>query len=92
VFIVAQCEGLKFTPAPVQTPANGISKPEDIVANMPQRPEIKHGMAHAFYSPREDCVGLPVGELFERTEDYYSKPCLDLVDMIGFEFMPDPSR
>src|SRR5277367_1981843 len=49
VFNVAQCEGLKFTP--VEVPANGISKPEDIVGNMPQRPEIKHGMTHAFYSP-----------------------------------------
>ena len=85
VFNVAQCEGLKFVPAPVETPVNGISKPEDIVANMPQRPEIKHGMTHAFYSPQEDCIGLPTRERFERTEDYYSTLFHELVHSTGHE-------
>jgi antirestriction protein ArdC len=85
VFNVAQCEGLKFAPAPVETAVNGISKPEDIVANMPQRPEIKHGMTRAGYSPREDCVGLPVRERFERTEDYYSTLFHELVHSTGHE-------
>lgn len=83
VFNVAQCDGLNFVPA--QTPENGISKPEDIVANMPQRPEIKHGMTHAYYSPREDCVGLPPRERFERTEDYYSTVFHELVHSTGHE-------
>jgi antirestriction protein ArdC len=85
VFNVAQCEGLKFTPAPVETPANGISKPEDIVAHMPQPPLVKHGMTHAYYSPREDCIGLPARERFERTEDYYSTVFHELVHSTGHE-------
>jgi antirestriction protein ArdC len=85
VFNVAQCDGLKIGTAPGETPENGISKPEDIVANMPQRPEIKHGMIHAFYSPREDCVGLPSRERFERTEDYYSTVFHELVHSTGHE-------
>jgi len=85
VFNVAQCEGITFAPAPVEAPANGISKPEDIVANMPQRPEIKHGMTRAYYSPHEDCVGLPVRERFERTEDYYSTVFHELVHSTGHE-------
>jgi antirestriction protein ArdC len=72
VFSVAQCDGLKVSSDPVETHINGIIIPDEIVAHMPQRPEIKHGMARAFYSPREDCVGLPVRERFERAEAYYA--------------------
>src|ERR1035437_947369 len=59
VFNVSQCDGLKIGTEPVEAPVNGIIKPDEIVANMPQPPSIKHGMAHAYYSPREDCVGVP---------------------------------
>jgi antirestriction protein ArdC len=85
VFNVSQCEGLKHTPAPVETNGNGISKPEDIVANMPQPPVIKHGMTHAYYSPREDCIGLPERERFERMEDYFSTIYHECVHASGHE-------
>lgn len=42
-------------------------------------------MARAYYSPREDCVGLPVRERFERTEDYYSTVFHELVHSTGHE-------
>ena len=32
-----------------------------IVANMPQRPPIKHGMSQAYYTPANDMVGIHVG-------------------------------
>jgi antirestriction protein ArdC len=54
VFNVAQCDGLKNLPATVETTP---TEPDEIIAAMPQRPEIKHGMAKAFYSPGEDMVG-----------------------------------
>jgi antirestriction protein ArdC len=85
VFNVAQCDGLKIAAEPAQTPINGINKPEEIVAHMPQRPEIKHGMAHAFYSPREDCVGLPVRERFEQAEGYYATLFHELIHATGHE-------
>lgn len=85
VFNVTQCDGLKNCTAPVETPANGVCKPEEIVANMPQPPLVKHGMTHAYYSPREDCVGLPTRERFERTEDYYSTVFHELVHSTGHE-------
>jgi len=85
VFNVSQCEGLKNIPAPVETNGNGISKPEDIVANMPQPPVIKHGMTHAYYSPREDCIGLPARERFERMEDYFSTIYHECVHASGHE-------
>ena len=58
VFNVTQCTGLKNVPkaddsAFIQT------MPPEIVANMPQRPVIKHGMAMASYSPVSDLVNMP---------------------------------
>ena len=85
VFNVAQCDGLKTGTGPVAEPVNGILKPDEIVAHMPQRPEIKHGMARAFYSPREDCIGLPVRERFDRAEGYYATLFHELVHATGHE-------
>ena len=85
VFNVAQCDGLKTRTGPVTEPVNGILKPDEIVAHMPQRPEIKHGMIRAFYSPREDCVGLPVRERFERAEGYYATLFHELIHATGHE-------
>jgi antirestriction protein ArdC len=83
VFNVAQCDGMKISAEPVQE--NVIAKPEDIVAQMPQPPILKHGMTRAYYSPREDCVGLPPRERFERTEDYYSTVFHEFVHSTGHE-------
>ena len=52
VFNAAQCEGLNSVSAPVVTPLSNALKPAEIVNRMPQAPVIKHGMAHAYYSPR----------------------------------------
>lgn len=82
VFSVSQCDGLK--PGTVETTAN-LSKPEDILANMPQPPTVKHGMAKAWYSPREDCVGLPPAERFDTPEDYYVTLFHELVHATGHE-------
>jgi antirestriction protein ArdC len=83
VFNVSQCDGLKIGTEPVLE--NVIAKPEEIVTQMPQPPILKHGMTHAYYSPREDCVGLPPRERFERTEDYYSTVFHELVHSTGHE-------
>jgi antirestriction protein ArdC len=85
VFNVAQCDGLKIGTEPVEAPVNGIIKPEEIVAHMPKRPVIKHGMTRAFYSPSEDYVGLPVRERFERAEGYYATLFHELVHATGHE-------
>ncbi|MGO8697870.1 MAG: ArdC family protein [Limisphaerales bacterium] len=85
VFNVAQCEGLKNghpTPNGTETLA---SKPEEIVANMPQRPAIKDGFTKAFYSLREDYVGMPTRERFTRTEEYHGTLFHELVHATGHE-------
>jgi antirestriction protein ArdC len=85
VFNVAQCEGLKNGhPAPngAEPPA---SRPEEIVANMPQRPAIKDGFTKAFYSLREDYVGMPARERFMRNEEYHATLFHELVHATGHE-------
>ena len=71
VFNVNQCQGLKNIPkaddsAFIQT------LPAELVANMPQRPVIKHGMAAAYYSPTDDSIGMPDHNRFETTEHYHA--------------------
>jgi antirestriction protein ArdC len=70
VFNAAQIEGLSEVPDPA--PLAVTTKPAEIVANMPQRPEIKLGFAKAFYSPGADYVGMPNPERFTSEDEYFS--------------------
>lgn len=80
-FNVAQCEGLKNAPAPAaETP---VSRPEGIIEAMPQRPEIKHGMALAAYSPSTDTVLMPDRARFEKDSGYFSTLFHELVHCTG---------
>ena len=85
VFNAAQCDGLKTSTEHTAESADGIVMPDEIVAHMPQRPIIKHGMNCAFYSLREDCVGLPSRERFERAENYYATIFHELIHATGHE-------
>jgi len=82
-FNVSQCDGLKNIPEPVETPQTAPTKPEEIVAAMPHRPEIKHGMTKAFYSPREDFIGMPDRERFEDEAAYYGTIYHELTHATG---------
>lgn len=81
VFNVAQCDGLKNVS--VETPVNAPAKPEAIVATMPQRPDIRHGMALACYSPRTDTVSMPDRARFEKPEAYYGTLFHELIHSTG---------
>jgi len=82
VFNVAQCEGLKDAPGEIPMP---VTKPAEIVARMPQPPVVKHGMAQAFYSPTDDCVGMPERERFESEVGYFAALFHELVHATGHE-------
>jgi len=82
VFNVAQCEGLKDAPAEMPMP---VTKPAEIVAGMPQPPFLKHGMAQAFYSPADDCVGMPERERFDSEAGYYATLFHELIHATGSE-------
>jgi antirestriction protein ArdC len=85
VFNLAQCDGLKNGAAPNGAEPVASAKPEEIVANMPQRPTIKDGFTRAFYSLREDYVGMPVQERFTGNEDYHATLFHELVHSTGHE-------
>lgn len=84
VFNVTQCTGLKNVPkaddsAFIQT------MPPEIVANMPQRPVFKHGMAMASYSPVSDVVNMPDHARFESEHHYHATLFHELVHSTGHE-------
>ena len=86
VFNLAQCEGLKNGhPSTLDGTAPLPSKPEDIVAAMPQKPPIKDGFTRAFYSLREDYVGMPGIDRFEGSEQYFATLFHELVHATGHE-------
>jgi antirestriction protein ArdC len=84
VFNVAQCDNLKQSQAAVEI-EGAPTGPADMIANMPHPPTIKHGMAHAFYSPAEDCVGMPVKERFKSEDHYYSTLFHELIHSTGHQ-------
>jgi antirestriction protein ArdC len=84
VFNTAQCDGLKNIPAPVvESPLSAPAKPEEIIAFMPQRPEIKQGMRKAFYSPGPDIVAMPDRARFETEAGYYATLFHELIHSTG---------
>jgi len=72
VFNTAQVDGLKNIPVMVETPATISTTAEEIVALMPKRPEIKHGLAKAFYSPSVDMVAMPDRARFDTEAGYFA--------------------
>lgn len=86
VFNVAQCEGVEApTVGGTRREHTPVESAERIVAGMPQRPEIRHGLARAFYSPAGDFVGMPAPERFETGEAYYSVLLHELTHATGHE-------
>lgn len=84
VFNVAQCEDLKNVPDPDQVTFVATEAAE-IAAKMPQRPQIRHGMTHAYYSPREDMVGMPEPKRFKTEDGYHAALFHELVHSTGHE-------
>ncbi|MDR3560788.1 MAG: zincin-like metallopeptidase domain-containing protein [Negativicutes bacterium] len=82
VFNAAQCDGLQTEPANEEIHL-AVTKPAEIVANMPQPPVIKHGMARAFYSPMDDYVGMPEQGRFENEDSYHATLFHELVHSTG---------
>jgi len=84
VFNLAQCDGLKESPA-MENGSFASARPAEIVAKMPQPPAIKHGMVEAFYSPSEDCIGIPDRERFNGEAGYYATLFHELIHSTGHE-------
>lgn len=72
VFNAAQCDGLKDIPSTPETATAAPTRPGEIIALMPQRPEIKYGMARACYSLGSDCIEMPDRARFDSDGHFYS--------------------
>lgn len=87
VFNVAQVDGLPPQALPVMVD-NGLSPIEAceaIVANMPQRPQIRESGQGAFYQPRTDEVFMPPLRVFDSAEAYHSTLFHELIHSTGAE-------
>ena len=84
VFNVSQCTGLKNIP-PADDSAFIQTLPAELVANMPLRPVIKHGMAMASYSPVSDVVNMPDNARFASEDHYHATLFHELVHSTGHE-------
>lgn len=71
VFNASQCEGLKNVPAP-EAPATVNTTAEDIITLMPKRPEIKYGMAKAYYAPSVDIIAMPDKARFDSEGAFFA--------------------
>ena len=60
-----------------------IKDAEKVVANMPQRPAIKHGGDRACYSPLRDEVKMPTKEQFDCPDEYYATLAHELTHSTG---------
>jgi antirestriction protein ArdC len=72
VFNMDQVEGIK-PPAPeiIISPFTAIERAEQIIDQMPNRPDIYHEGDQASYSPAYDRVTMPPRERFTSAEGYY---------------------
>lgn len=73
VFNIEQTEGI--TPPPTEETHNTfdpISSAEKVVADLPQKPDIKYGGNRAYYSVNLDYIQLPHQHTFHTIEEYYS--------------------
>ena len=85
VFNAEQCGGVN-APESASTLEHGfdpIARAEEVVEEMPGRPEVRHGEPRAFYRLSDDLVNMPKRERFSRPEEYYSTLFHELTHATG---------
>jgi antirestriction protein ArdC len=89
VFNVLQIDGIDDTKIPAlaqkYNEREKIESCENVVANMPKRPEIIFDYAGAFFRPTTDTVNMPKIETFDSSEEYYSTLFHELTHSTGHE-------
>lgn len=87
VFNVEQCDDINY-PKPEAAPANELGSLDDaeqIINNMPKKPQITFAEARAYYSPSLDKVNMPKKETFDSLPEFYSVFFHELVHATGHE-------
>ncbi len=85
VFNLDQCEGIKLPEIdqPETREFSPIEQAEKIIADMPNKPTIKHDEARAYYRPSADVVNMPKKKLFLSDAEYYSTMFHELAHSTG---------
>ena len=86
VFNVSQCDwedGALKKLEVVENDNSPLECCEDIVANMPKKPEIGHGGAQCYYRPSTDAVNMVKIERFDGSEEYYATLFHELAHATG---------
>ena len=87
VFNIDQTEGIEFTKVEslFQNNADELEACEQIIDNMPHRPQIRNAGDRAYYSSVTDRVTMPLLALFHSKEEYYSTLFHELAHSTGHE-------
>lgn len=86
VFNLCQCEGIELPEEDRIEPIidfNPIEKAEEIVNNMPLKPEILFKGQSAYYNPALDFINMPNPETFYKQEEFYSTLFHELIHSTG---------
>ena len=83
VFNVEQCDGIVTPPLPEAHHFQPIERCESVVESMPNRPDIEHQEARAYYRPSTDTVNMPRPALFVGPEPYYATLYHELTHATG---------
>ncbi len=86
VFNLEQTEGIEHPPEEtIANPFTPIEQAEQVIQDMPLKPEIKHGGDRAYYSPMLDYVQMPNQETFDTPESYYNVLYHELGHSVGHQ-------
>jgi antirestriction protein ArdC len=86
VFNVEQCDGIEHPkPQLIERTFDPIIACEQLIAGVPNPPEIRHGGSQAFYRPSQDLLNMPERKLFESPEEYYCTLFHELIHSTGHE-------
>lgn len=86
VFNLEQTEGITTPPAEeANNLFDPITKAEEIIANMPMKPDIRFGGNRAYYSPSLDYIQLPYQHTFDTIEEYYNTSFHELSHATGHQ-------
>jgi len=87
VFNIDQTQGIEFPKAEacLRSHSSKINACEEVINNMPQRPDIRFGGDRAYYHPTEDFIKLPEVERFYSVENYYAVLFHELAHSTGHE-------
>lgn len=85
VFNVEQCDGIEYPKpeAPATFDFNPVGRAEQIVAGMPNKPEVLFRGDSACYRPATDLILMPEPSRFRSSEEYYSTLFHELTHATG---------